>query len=404
MKNRIARGLLVWLCVGALTAASAQNVDEIMKSLAQISGLKALKPVPQERMTREDLRKFFDKRMRDTMKPEQVRREELVLKMMGLVPQSFNLSKSVVDLLSEQAAAFYDYQLGKMVMLEGSNGMLEELALVHELAHALADQHFKIEKFLRSVSEEDEATLARQAVMEGQAQWLMSEYMARRMGQSLLTSPALANMLSTASDPSGQFPVYDQAPLYLRESLVFPYAAGMQFQQAVTAKLGQPGFAAVFEHPPVNSREVLHPDVYLNLVKEPPAKIEPPEIARGREWKMISEGVVGEFDHQVLLKLYAKDAMPLAAEWRAGQFRLYEQRKTKKVALSYATRWSNADAARRYMDAYRRVLAGKWTDLRVDSESGDTVVGFGGGARFELKLSGDTVVSQEGLPEGTLKQ
>ena len=99
-----------------------------------------------------------------------------------------------------------------------------------------------------------------------------------------------------------------------------------------------------------------------------------------------------------------KDAMPLAAEWRAGQFRLYEQRKTKKVALSYATRWSNADAARRYMDAYRRVLAGKWTDLRVDSESGDTVVGFGGGARFELKLSGDTVVSQEGLPEGTLKQ
>jgi hypothetical protein len=252
------------------------------------------------------------------------------------------------------------------------------------------------------VVDQDEATLARQAVMEGQAQWLMSEYSARQMGQSLLKTPALANLLSGATDPSGQFPVYDQAPLYLRESLIFPYAAGMQFQQAVVMKLGPAGFSEVFLHPPANSHEILHPEVYLAAERPAAVKVEVPEIS-GRNWKMISEGVVGEFDHQVLLKIYAKDALALAGEWRAGQYKLYEDRKEKRVAMSYATRWSSAEAAQRYMAVYRRVLAGKWKDFRIEKDDAQRLTGFGGGGWFELTHAGDTVVSREGLPAGTLK-
>ena len=51
-----------------------------------------------------------------------------------------------------------------------------------------------------------------------------------------------------------------------------------------------------------------------------------------------------------------------------------------------------------YLAAYLRVLAGKWTDYRLETESETEMTGTGGGGRFELKLEGDTVVSHEGLP------
>ena len=400
-------GILIWLLVAL--GAQAQTVDQFLTALADISGMKALRPVPQARMTRDQLRVYFEKRLRDSAKPEQTRLEELTLKKLGLVPADFDLSKSVLDLLSEQAAAFYDYHSAKMVMLDDGSDAMEQMALVHELAHALADQHFKIEKFLGKVADQDEATLARQAVVEGQAQWLMSEYMARQMGQSLLTSPALANLLAGGVDPSGQFPVYDQAPLYLRESLLFPYSAGMQFQQAVVAKLGPAGFARVFEKPPTSSREILHPALYLDPGSEAvPLLTTAPDIADGpdskKAWKEVAEGVVGEFDHRVLLRLYALDAMPLAADWRAGRYRLWENRRTKSVALTYAARWGSNDTAQRYFAAYRRVLEGKWADLRVELESSDTLRGYGGGGWFEVKLVGDQVISREGLSLSTLKR
>ena len=69
------------------------------------------------------------------------------------------------------------------------------------------------------------------AVMEGQATWLMSEFLARRMGETLVHNPELAEphepQLGFAG--GGEFPVFDGSPLYLRATLVFPYTSGMLF-------------------------------------------------------------------------------------------------------------------------------------------------------------------------------
>ena len=53
-------------------------------------------------------------------------------------------------------------------------------ALVHELGHALADQNFPIEKFLGKNSEDSEESLARESVVEGQAEWLLTPSPGRR--------------------------------------------------------------------------------------------------------------------------------------------------------------------------------------------------------------------------------
>src|SRR5205085_12258754 len=145
----------------------------------------------------------------------------------------FNLARNMVDLLTEQAAAFYDYDRKKLFITDSTPSANQEPVLAHEIAHALADQSFNLAKFIRQGRKNDDGATARLAVMEGQATWLMSELLARKMGQSLKDSPSLLAAMSGISDNGGgQFPVFDKSPLYLRQTLVFPYTKAMLFQHA----------------------------------------------------------------------------------------------------------------------------------------------------------------------------
>jgi len=138
-----------------------KQIDSIVKSLSQISGLTEEHPVPYGRMSKNQLRRFLTKRIKKTLKPEEIYADELALKMFGLVPQEFNLRKSTIDLLTEQAAAFYDYDQKKLFLLDDSSFTSETTTLAHELSHALADQHFDLGKFMEETPSNDDENLAR---------------------------------------------------------------------------------------------------------------------------------------------------------------------------------------------------------------------------------------------------
>src|SRR5262249_49794592 len=155
-------------------------------------------------------------RIKEAVKPEDIRAEEIALKKLGLAPADFDLRKMTVDLLTEQAAAFYDYRRKKLFILDTNATLMQRPILVHELAHALADQHFNLERYLLK-GKSDDSGLARMAVMEGQATWLMSEYMMMKMGTSLKKAPDMAEWMNRMSGGSsgGMYPVFDAAPMYL---------------------------------------------------------------------------------------------------------------------------------------------------------------------------------------------
>ena len=148
-------------------------------------------PVPCDFITKEKIKEFLNKRIKDVAKPEDLRAEELTLKKFGLVPPDFDLAKNTVELLTEQAAAFYDYDRKKLFITDTTSSETQEPVLAHEIAHAIADQNFNLAKFIKAGRKSDDGATARLAVMEGQATWLMSELLARKMGQSLKDSPAL---------------------------------------------------------------------------------------------------------------------------------------------------------------------------------------------------------------------
>lgn len=405
------RMMFTWAALAALLFAPApvgaqtESPAEILTELSKITGWKIRKPVPRDTMTRDALKAYFEKRMGEMVDPEDVRIEELTLRRFGLVPRDFNLKESTLELMTEQAAAFYDYKKDRMVMLDGQGSLMQGIALVHELAHALADQQVDLDQYIRKSNQSDDAVLARQAVMEGQATWLMSEFMARKAGMSLRTSQGLVDMMGRmAGAGAGQFPVFDQSPLYMRESLLFPYAEGLKFQQAVVVKLGDAGFTMVFTTPPQTTQEILHPERYLERIAskrvQPDVTLPQPEGGKNwsKGWKALSDGTAGEFDHQMLLRLYAKESEAVAAEWVAGRYDLYEEKKTGRVLLRYASVWSSNEAAAKFFAAYRSVMEGKSEGCAFTGETAGKLAGSNSDGRFVVKLAGAVVTSLEGLP------
>ena len=195
-------GLAAAACANERSEPATDEINAIIRSLSEISGLKEKHPVPCGRMSKRQLRQFLSKRIKKTLQPEEIRSDELVLKLFGLVPQNFDLKKSTVDLLTEQAAAFYDYDEKKLFLLPDSESDAEITTLAHELSHALADQHFDLERFMEDSSLTDDQNLARTAVVEGQASWLMLAYDLKAAGKPPVPTEQMLKSVGDASEAS----------------------------------------------------------------------------------------------------------------------------------------------------------------------------------------------------------
>jgi hypothetical protein len=398
---------LAWLLAATAWALSAQQdsrtlcgqVPTIAAELTQISGLPLKHPVPYDFITKEKVNEFLRKRVKEDTDPEEVRAEELTLKKFGFVPQDFDLAKNTIDLLTEQAAAFYDYNKKKLFITESNSKEPQEPVLAHELSHAIADQNFNLAKFIKAGRKSDDGSTARLAVMEGQATWLMSEYLARKSGQSLESSPELAVSMSGVSDSSegGQFPVFDKSPLYLRQTLIFPYTKGMMFQDALLRRDKQESFSEVFRKPPASTQQIIHPDKYFSGLKPTDPHLPDPDLPHA--YKGLVGGSLGELEHGILLEQYAgkEAAAEIAPHWRGCNFELRENKKAGRVVLVYSSEWDSEDSAKAFFAAYRGSLQKKWKSMTVTAETADRVDGRGDDGRFVLERKGAVVTSIEGL-------
>lgn len=355
-------------------------------------------PVPYGRMSKNQLRHFLGKRIKKTLKPEEIYADELALKMFGLVPQDFNLRKSTVDLLTEQAAAFYDYDEKKLFLLDDSSFTSETTTLAHELSHALADQHFDLGKFMEEMPSNDDENLAHTAVVEGQASWLMLAYDLKQSGEAPSPTPDMLKSVTDSSEDSmAEYPVLKGSPLYIQQSLLFPYSAGTLFFDAVYRKMGKAAFAAVFAQAPVDSAQILHPERYFN--REKPATPELPVLAFAHDAKEMTEGAVGEFDHRMMLRQYVGEpkAAALSPHLRGGQFKIVAIGKERTPLLEYVSEWDSEEHAASFLAEYAKILAGKWRHCDVTLSREGLLAGTGDSGYFVTRRVENRVWSVEGL-------
>lgn len=403
------RTLCVWLAIGvsfclvsrdliAGTDPAFGQIDGIVKSLSEITGLAEKHPVPYGRMSKKQLRHFLDRRIKKSLKPEEIYADELALKMLGFVPQDFDLRKSTVDLLTEQAAAFYDYDKKKLFLMGESPTGSETIALAHELAHALADQHFRLGSFMEDTPSNDDENLAHSAVVEGEACWLMIAYNLKQAGQRWLPTPeTLKSVTDSGQSSMADFPILKDSPLYIQQSLLFPYAQGTVFFDAVYKRMGKQAFMVVFTDPPSDSAQVIHPERYF--AHERVAHPDLPFFPSSKRSEEVTEGSVGEFDHKMLLRQFVSEetANTLSPHLLGGQFKILRAGKGQKPVLQYASKWDSDENAALFFDAYRKVLCGKWKRCEITVSNSAILAGTGDAGMFVTRRSGLMVSSVEGL-------
>ena len=408
--------LLAALLLGLLLAGPAapqgaerayvlfNRINAMLRSLEGIMGLRAKGPINRKVLTREEINELISGRIDEQTTGEEIRQEELFLRLFGFTSDDFDLAEEVVDVMTEQAAALYDYKTKTLYLSDWASEDMQEYALVHELAHALADQHFDLGKFVEKGASAD-ADLARSAVIEGQASWVMTEWLFQRSGRTLVGNPAIAASAADASRTEAtDYPVYSDSPLYIQETLLFPYTDGMLFQQSLVDRYGNDAFRRMFETPPATTRHILEPQAYFRGEKAGKPKL--PKL-RLKGWERSSDGDIGQLDHFVLIKqhLGEKTAEKTAPGWRGGRFEIWEDKAHEHAVLRYASAWATPSDARRFFEAYRRVCESKDADFRVLERSRDATIARGSRGGYILRLAGDTVQTLEALPgdDATLK-
>jgi len=368
-----------------------------MTRLSAITGMPVKHKLRFRSINRTELSSYLQDRAAESFSPKEIEVEQIALQLLGFVPHNFDLRKTTLDLLTEQAAAFYDYHRKALYISDWTPESMRDSTVVHELAHALADQSFNLDKYSRKVENDSEKSAAREAVVEGQASYLMLAYEASVKGDPPLEAEPDTSQFAEAASPTGDFPVFDKAPLYIRETMIFPYTWGMAFQSAVVHRFGQSGFTKVFADPPVSTHQILHPEAYFSGEKPVDQKLpDPPRHSKG-----IYGGDLGELDHRILIQQFVskETADRLSHFLRGAAFAVYRTKHPRADVLLYASEWETEDAAREFLDVYRECLRGKSKGMRLDRAGDDFFTGATDSGHFRVTRTGRRVTSVENSPD-----
>src|SRR5580692_13219479 len=355
------------------------SVDEILAFDSKQTGLVVKKEVKRKLTSREEVVSYLTKNKYDK-DTQRLRRSELVLKKFGLLPRDFDLEKLLVALLREQVAGYYDPKTKTVNLLDWLPMEDQEPVMAHELTHALQDQTIGLDKWMKKGGkdlgeirkdptpediENDEMDDAREAVIEGQAQAMMFQYALSPTGRSIADSPDLVDSMEseTLTGTPGT-KVFNDAPIFMKESLTFPYSYGMEFVVKLMANGGkEKAFAEVLANPPHTTRQIMQPETYLSGEKIELMRL--PEFKRDfKDYVKFDIGAMGEFDVAVLIEQYAGKELSkrLYPDWRGGYY--YAARPKNDTAaplgLLYVSRWSSAERAAEFAGIYARSLGQRY--------------------------------------------
>ncbi|MGA7402268.1 MAG: hypothetical protein WBW38_19785, partial [Candidatus Sulfotelmatobacter sp.] len=296
------------------------SVDEILAFDSKQTGLAIKKQVKRRLTSRDEVESYLTKHMKDE-DVKRLQRSELVLKKFGLLPRDFDLEKLLVSLLREQVAGYYDPKTKTVNLLDWVPMEEQEPVMAHELTHALQDQAVGLDKWMKRGDkdlgeirkdptpadiENDEIDDAREAVVEGQAETVMLQYELAPVGRSILDSPDLVDsMESQMANGTDDSTVFKDAPIFLRESLTFPYSYGLKFEVQLLEKGGkEKAFEGVLANPPHTTRQIMQPETYLSGEEIPPMPVV--EFKHDfKDYVKFDIGAMGEFDVAVLIEQYA---------------------------------------------------------------------------------------------------
>ena len=329
----------------------AAKIDRVARRVAELRGLALTAPLEFESLDAAT----FSARLRGHVKADAVDEERALWVAFGFAPPDVDAHRLVAEVLDEQVAAFYDPRRQVLELRDqpaasvgGAAKADDDMLLAHEIQHALQDRHFHLGS-AQDRHLDDDAELARAALVEGDATGVMVAYAAKDVGDILTrTTQAMRELPPQAIVAlSGHSPALTSAPALLREQMLFPYLVGLGFVADLHRTGGFALVDRVFGHYPASSEQVLHVEKYL--AGEAPIVVGRPATPRG--WRELTHGTLGEVGIRAFLQecLDLPAATHAAAGWGGDNYTVVE--KGGRLALLWSTAWDDAVEAAEFAAA-----------------------------------------------------
>lgn len=261
-------------CSVSLSCFAADPLGSYKAAVEKIRGRKFVTEVKNVRLERAKLPALLREQIAKEL-PYTVDEWVTVLRALQLVdadPQQ--VVPKLLSLYESQVLAFYDPHTHTYYSLDavppklatmGDPKMLEEMVAVHELQHAIQDQHFKIGEKTKALRRDTDGAMAYHAVLEGEAVLVMMAHMLDKGGMKLDDLVGNDELVSTimAAAQSEQAGIDPSTPPFFAESLKFPYLEGLKFVVAAYRRGGWAAIDKVHANPPRSTREVMNPNEYF---------------------------------------------------------------------------------------------------------------------------------------------
>lgn len=378
--------------IPTLTAAQAPDAsfEALVRKVEEVRGLRFRRPVSREVVTSEGMRQELRREMALEYKPGDWAPLEATLKAFRLIPATADLKQLLTSLMEQQAAGLYDPRSKRLFVLKGgmpSGGSgaedllkeagldLEDASLVHELTHALDDQNFDLLSLPVEERFDQDRSWAAMAVVEGDATWVMMQFMFGSLGfegDATDSLEGLDSMMSVAGLSLGE-----DVPRYVQENLLGWYLRGLAFVKRVRARGGAEAVDALFRKPPQSTEQVLHPEKYF--AGEAPSRfsVHLPPAWTDAGYREYTAGVWGELNAKIILEELniTGDRAVRASEGWSGDAFVTARTPSGNLGWVWVTRWDTDADAREFRDAIASSPS-----LKVTLDGRQVTVVFGGPA------------------------
>jgi hypothetical protein len=340
------------------TAEEMEGIHELMRRVQQIRELKFVHDVEVRVQSKTAMRKY----MREQLQKQSARVERVYTRSMALgVLDPKTTREELLDEASDpgDVLGYYD-PVGQYLVLRhdltlgvaNRRGDVQSLGgrevVVHELTHALQDQHFDLNTALDRLKTSDQVS-AYMAVVEGDATLTEVEHILGRWGKKFrpLTEDLsdLDNLINglPPTTPSDALATPGQL-----EGGMFRYRAGVMFAAALWREGGTEGINHAFRIVPTSTEQIIDPNLYLDDSKREVLRLPPMAMLERAGYKRLYEDTLGRVELGTYLSREGSGGDLRAATW-AGDRMLVLERNGRYSAV-WMIRMTDIEDARAIAD------------------------------------------------------
>jgi hypothetical protein len=382
------------------------SIDDIIKFISSDLKLPTRVDVKRELISREKLRDAVATQFADPKRKDQRLRKEAVERKLGLVPRGYDIAAFSNNIQSDQVLGLYSPKTKTIYVVDSIDVGQQSAVLAHEVMHAIQDQTINLREYVSARPQDapplddtdedvydpsyDDGAFARLAIVEGEAMVAMYDYVIdKATNRVLFPGESARNNVRSALDAAFPHPnlgpIWQNAPLYLKDGVTFPYNQGFKFVMQLKQDEGPQVIAKLLKDPPRSTQELLDPSRYKHH-RQDEEPFRAPKMAAlvAPAYIPLQVTTMGEFDVDIFLRQFAGNgkAGRIAPKWNGGV--LFAARKADSkvdkltmpdVAFAYLSRWQDTGAARRFAEAWSAAVPKRYEGAKQNGNGFDTSEG-----------------------------